>query len=84
MTSAMGWIATQATQPSARATGASWRRGSYFCCTRCSVEFYVRPYYIERGHTKFCSRDCANKFNHGNRRAFNKPAQPEAKPKEAA
>jgi hypothetical protein len=44
---------------------AALRRGAGFLCRRCGTSFWRKPSAIRRGESKFCSRDCANKFNKG-------------------
>ena len=44
---------------------AALRTGSHFNCIACQSEFWRKLSAIKRGHSKFCSRQCANKYNKG-------------------
>lgn len=42
---------------------AALRSGSYFACQSCGASFWRKRNQINRGHNKFCSRQCSNGRN---------------------
>ena len=41
------------------------KTGSFKFCLACGAQFWRKANQIARGHDKFCSKQCANKFNKG-------------------
>ena len=44
---------------------AALRTGAFKSCTACGAEFWRKANEIAKGHDKFCSKSCSNKFNKG-------------------
>ena len=47
---------------------ASLDKRTTHACLRCGIEFKRKANEVRKGHAKFCSRQCANKYNRGGRR----------------
>ena len=46
------------------------RRGKFFHCEICGKDFWRRPSFIEKGITRFCSRECYNEHQKGKPKKF--------------